>query len=432
MKKLKKLFPQKYKNVYHLVFAVFWVLFYRYPAGKLKVIGVTGTDGKTTTSTIIYHILKSLGKKVALISTVAAYVGDKELDVGLHVTSPNPRLLQKLLKEIIDEGYEYLVLEVTSHGLDQHRLFGIDFEIGVLTNISHEHLDYHKTYKNYVKAKSMLFNKSKLAILNKDDKSFREIKKYIDSRVKVRTYHKSSLSVDLKRVVDKRFSENYNKANATAAISSVKGIGIKEKDIIGTIDSFPGVTGRLEEIKNKKGINIYIDFAHTPNSLENILRELKIRTKRSLITVFGCAGERDYEKREKMGMISTKYADISVFSAEDPRSEDVNNIIDQMIKGAKKNNIKEISRAHYSCTPEPFGTGQAVNGNDSNYYSSVPDRGEAITFAINKLAKKGDTVVICGKGHEKSMCYDGVEYPWSDHEAVKFALKGKVMHTKRT
>ena len=431
MKYFKRLVPQKYKNVYHLICAVFWELFYGYPTGKLKVIGVTGTDGKTTTSTIIYHILKSAGKKVALISTVAAYLGDKELDVGLHVTSPNPRLLQKLLKEIADDGYEYLVLEVTSHGLDQHRLFGINFDIGVLTNISHEHLDYHKTYENYVKAKSKLFNKSKLAILNKDDKSFKEIKKYIDSKVKIRIYHKSSLVGDVKRAVDKRFSENYNRANARAAILSAKEIGIKDKDIVSAISSFPEVTGRLEEIKNKRGINIYIDFAHTPNSLENVLKELKKGTKGKLITVFGCAGERDYEKREKMGMISTKYADVSVFTAEDPRGEDVNNIIDQMIKGAKRDKTKEVSKTHYSAAPELAGTGQAVYGNKQNVYVRISERGRAISFAIQRLAQKGDTVVICGKGHEKSMCYNGTEYPWSDHEAVKFALKGKVKRIER-
>ncbi|MHA2055301.1 MAG: Mur ligase family protein, partial [Candidatus Hodarchaeales archaeon] len=286
----------------------------------MKIIGVTGTDGKTTTATIIYHILKTAGKKVALISTVAAYIGQTKLDIGLHVTSPNPKLLQKLLHDIVSKNYEYLVIEVTSHGLDQYRFFGVKFDIGVLTNITDEHLDYHKTHKNYVKAKSKLFKKSRLSILNGDDKSFSEIKKYMDSKTKVREYGGTSLSGSIRRAVNERFPEEYNRENAVASILSTKELGIQDKDVIRAISSFPGVTGRLQEIKNTKGLDIYIDFAHTPNSLENVLKHLRSITPKDnkLISVFGCAGERDKQKRPTMGNISTRFADVSVFTAEDP------------------------------------------------------------------------------------------------------------------
>src|SRR5512143_545878 len=142
----KKFFPQKYKNIYHLLQAVLAVLWYRYPAGSLTVIGVTGTDGKTTTTTLIYHVLRSAGEKAALVSTVAAYIGKNEIDTGFHVTNPDPWALQKLLRKIVDLKYKYIALEVTSHGLDQHRAYGTNISIAVLTNITHEHLDYHKTY----------------------------------------------------------------------------------------------------------------------------------------------------------------------------------------------------------------------------------------------------------------------------------------------
>lgn len=380
---------------------------YGHPSKKLKIVGVTGTDGKTTTATLIYWILKTSGKKVGLISTVSAKIGEKEYDTGFHVTNPEPLPLQKFLDLMVKKDCEWVVLEVTSHGLAQERVAGMKFEVSALTNITHEHLDYHKTLSKYIEAKSKLFLSSKMSVLNKGDDSFTEVGELISNSSKIVPYGSSSLKGKVKEAVLERFPEKYNQANATAAITVAKIIGVNEKLIVQSIKSFPRIKGRMQEVKNKLGVRIIIDFAHTPNAIEQVLTSLREQKKKGtrLIAVFGCAGERDKEKRPMMGSISARLADISVFTAEDPRSEDASKIIDQMIKGAKR-------------------------VNDSKFYK-IPERGEAISFAIQKLAKKGDVVVVSGKGHEKSMAYDGVEHPWSDYEAVKAALEGKVKKINR-
>ena len=379
--------------------------FYGNPSKKMKMIGVTGTDGKTTTANLIYEILNASRKKAGLISTVSAKVGGKELDTGFHVTNPEPVELQKFLSLMVENGCEYCVLEVTSHGLDQDRVYGINFEVSVLTNITNEHLDYHKTFENYLMAKSKLFLNSKISILNKDDSSFSEMNKLLDGKTQIKEYSKTSIPKDLIDDVNRRFHETYNVSNCSAAISVAMEFGVESQDIINAIKSFKGVAGRMEEIKNDRGIKIIVDFAHTPNSLENVLLALKTQKQNGakLISVFGCAGERDSRKRFTMGEISVSISDFVVFTAEDPRNEDVKSIIEEMEKGAKKSGAK-------------------INNN----YFVIPERGEAISYAINTLAKAGDIVVITGKGHEKSMAYNGVEYPWSDQEAVSYALRNEV------
>jgi len=394
------------KNKLHFLKALGAVIFYGYPARKIKVIGVTGTDGKTTTSSLIYYLLKADGKKAVLVSTVAAYLGNKKIDTGLHVTSPNPWFLQKFIRDIVNKGYKYLILESTSHGLDQHRLLGTNVSIAVLTNITHEHLDYHETFSKYLKAKLKLFRGSDISILNKKDLSYKRIKKSLSSRTKLVFYDEKTLKGKIKDAVEKRFPEVYNRLNAAAAITTAQELNIKDPIIVKAIKAFPSVPGRMEEIKNKKGIKLFVDFAHTPNALENVLLTLREAKKRNskLIAIFGCAGQRDVLKRSMMGKISAEIADISIFTAEDPRHENVNEITNQIMKGAEKVSKRKRSKIYIK-----------------------PERGEAIAFAIQKLARKGDTIVICGKGHEKSMAYEEKEYPWSDSKAVEIALKGGVM-----
>jgi UDP-N-acetylmuramoyl-L-alanyl-D-glutamate--2,6-diaminopimelate ligase len=386
-----------HKKIKYFINGIFANLFYLNPSKSLKIIGVTGTDGKTTTSNIIYHILHSSGIKTGLVSTVNAKIGSKEYDTGFHVTNPGPFQLQKLLSLMVKNKLEYAVLEVTSHGLDQNRNFGINFDIGVLTNITHEHLDYHKTFDNYVSAKAKLFHKSKICIINED--YFKYFKKNITKKQKVILYSSATLNTDLIRAIKSRFKEEYNIQNATAAVLVAKELGIEDKKIIKAVKSFPGVEGRMQEVKNKKGIKIVVDFAHTPNALENILLTLKKEknNKNKLISVFGCAGERDIQKRPMMGEISTRIADISIFTAEDPRHEDVNEIIKEMKMGIK---------------------------NKRAIVFEIPDRFEAIKKAID-IAKRGDIVVLCGKGHEKSMAYGDTEKPWSDVKSVKRILKNE-------
>ena len=335
-------------------------------------------------------------------------MGTKEIDTGFHVTNPDPWLLQRFLRSVVNKNYKYVVLEVTSHGLHQYRTLGTNIKIAVLTNVTHEHLDYHKTYENYLNTKAKIFRGAKLAVINRSDQSYRFIRKFIDEGTETVAYNLEATPPKVKLAIRGRFPETYNQLNATAAYIAARGFGVKDGIVINSIKSFPGVPGRMEEVKNSRGFRIIIDFAHTPNALKSVLTELQKLLKKGnkLISVFGCASERDELKRPVMGEISTKLADISIFTAEDPRFESIEKIISDIKIGVKKN-IKP------------------------NKFYEIPDRAEAIDFAINKVAKKGDIVVICGKGHEKSMNYNGIEYPWSDHKAVEFALEGKALEIKR-
>lgn len=415
---LKNSVPQKYKNYYHLVVAAIANAFFGFPSKSLRVIGVTGTDGKTTTSTLIYTLLKAAGLKVALFTSVAAYIGNDEIDTGFHVTTPDPFELQRLLKLSKDRGIKVIVLETTSHAFDQHRLFGINFEVGVLTNITPEHLDYHKTYDSYLNAKAKLFRGVKLAILNLNDRSYGLVRPMVNQSAKIVDYAPTISKGKVRAAIYDRFRQDYNRENATAAVCVAKYFKVKDDVIANAIKSFSGVPGRMEEIINYKGINIIVDFAHTSNGIKRILRALKkkLPPHQNLIAVFGCASERDTAKRPIMANYSTQIANYSIFTAEDPRHEDINKIIDQMVEGVDKSIATEV-------LPRDF-SGKTLDPKQ-HYYFRIPERGNAISFAINKVAKEGDTVVICGKGHEKSMAYFGVEYPWSDFDAVASALMNK-------
>ncbi len=406
--KIRALFPDWVVNQFkHLPLAILAVIWFRYPARRLKVIGVTGTDGKTTTTTLIEEILLHWEKKAALISTVAARIGQKEINTGFHVTSPDSWQLQRLLRTIVNQGFEYVVLEATSHGLVQSRFFGCHFQIGVVTNVFHEHLDYHQTYLNYLKAKAKLFDQVEVGILNRDDQSFSFLNKKLKAKKrKIITYAlKNKAGFTPQNFLFKTpLLGDYNQYNCLAAAAATSFLGAPKKIIKEALASFPGVKGRLEEIKNKFGFKVFIDFASTANSLKNVLIALRkiLPPKGRLIAVFGSAGLRDVQKRELMGEASGKYADLTVLTAEDPRTEDVNQIIEQIAQGALKEGAQE---------------GKTL--------FRVADREEAIKFAIQKLARKGDIVVTCGKGHEQSMCYGKMERPWSEHQAVRKALEGR-------
>lgn len=397
---IKALIPQKAINYgKHLPLALFALWRYGFPSRQLKIIGVTGTDGKTTTVSLIYQLMREADFSVAMISTVSAKIDEEEIDTGSHVTSSDPELLQRLLRRIVNRGIKYVVLEVTSHGLDQFRLLGIDYEIGVVTNITHEHLDYHKTFASYLEAKAKLFNHSKLAILNRDDQSY----SFLAERVKARGGQ--VISYGIKNQADfmpKTFlfktslPGEYNRYNVLAAIATASALGIDQEKVKKAVASFKGVVGRMEEIETDKDFRVIVDFAHTPNALEQVLKTLKDGLNKShrLIAVFGAAGLRDQTKRPMMGEIAGKLADLVVLTAEDPRTEKVEEICEQIAAGCRRVGV------------EP---------------TIISNRQEAIDFAI-KSARRGDIVVVCGKGHEKSMCFGKKEYPWSDREAVKKAL----------
>ena len=395
------------KKPYHLLktgllTALPAIIKFRFPASKLKIIAITGTDGKTTTTTLLYHILKAAGKKVALISTVAAYIGDQEIETGLHVTTPEPDKLQELMARMVKEKIEYLVLEFTSHGAYQSRLFGLKPKITGVTNITHEHLDYHINYQNYLEAKLSFLKKAKTVVLNRDDQSFFRLKRYLPTRShRILAYGLDDmLPKNITLAIKHRFPEIYNQSNARLAITIARFLKCDKTAIASAISQFPGVPGRMQSIPNKKGLEVIVDFAHTPQALSEALTALRHKLNRTnkrgkLIAVFGCAGLRDRAKRPMMGKIGVELADLAVFTAEDPRTEDIWTIVREM---------KE----------------QLTTGHDR--IVTITDRKIAIEFALTKLAKKGDIVGIFGKGPEKSMCYGTTETPWSDVAVVQACL----------
>ncbi|MGI5826609.1 MAG: UDP-N-acetylmuramoyl-L-alanyl-D-glutamate--2,6-diaminopimelate ligase [Patescibacteria group bacterium] len=404
MNRFKRFIPQKAINYFkHLPIAAFANLYFGFPARKLRVIGVTGTEGKTTTVNLIGHVLKEAGLPVAFVSTVSAKVGKQEIDTGLHVTSPSPWPLQKLLRQMVDEDVKYVVLEVTSNGLDQFRFFGINFDVGVLTNITRDHLDYHKTVDNYRRAKLKLFENAKTAILNGDDPSFDYIKDKIQNNK-----NKKILSYGIKNEADftpekfkftTKLLGDYNCYNCLAAIATALSLKIDPKIVTRAIASFTGVTGRLEEVVEGQDFKVYVDFAHSPNSTEQALKTLKqsLNGKGKLIAVFGSAGHRDKEKRPLMGEAAGKYADMIVLTTDDPRTDKVSEICSQIAQGCRKVGV------------EP---------------KVIEDRKQAIKYAFDQ-AKKGDIVALLGKGHEKSLAIGKAEIPWSDKQVAIELLRRK-------
>lgn len=432
----KKAIIGKYKNAKHWLSSVYQVIKTGYPAKRLKVIGVTGTDGKTTTSHLIYEILKASGKKTALVSTVGVLAGKKLINTGFHTTTPDATVLQPLFSKFAREGIKYVVLEVTSHGLDQHRVLGSNFWMGILTNITSEHLDYHKTLQKYKEAKAKLFRGVRIAIFNHDDKSFLYLKKQAKKADKIISYGRGKnvflkinsvkqsgkkLNVELsefgkKHKISVPILGLYNAYNIAASVAAARAMGIEWKIIKKTLRSFSGTPGRMQIITPKNHqFQVVVDFAHTPNALENALktlRELKTKDGR-IIAVFGAAGERDKKKRAQMGKISAQYADISIFTAEDSRHEDVFSILKQIAVGAKRGDAKELTVQTLYKRGLP---------RKMPWFIQIPERWEAIAFAIQKAANKNDIIGIFGKGHEKSLAFESYEHPWSDVDFAKKVL----------
>jgi UDP-N-acetylmuramoyl-L-alanyl-D-glutamate--2,6-diaminopimelate ligase len=391
---------QPAKNYFHLLQAIRAVRKYKNPANGLTIIGVTGTDGKTTTASLIYHILRNTGYKTALISTVAAYIEDKKYDTGFHVSTPDSLVLQSYIAKAKKAGVTHIVLEVTSHALDQYRVYGIPFAIGVLTNISHEHLDYHQTMENYMLAKAKLFERSEVAIINRDDDSY----KFMITRLK----NKKVVSYGLGANADSNLTNHsfktllpgkFNQLNILAALTVADILEIDSQKAANAVSSFKLPEGRIEVVY-ERDFKVIIDFAHTPNALKNILETLKdTKSSGRIIHVFGSAGERDLSKRPLMGEISRKLSDIIILTSEDPRGESSEKIADDIKSGMQEKT--------------------------QNLFFDA-DRQQAINLAI-QMAQKGDIVIITGKGHEKSMNLGHGETAWSDHDAVKKALENRAI-----
>lgn len=377
------------KGLYHLLVAILANIWFGFPSRKLTVIGVTGTDGKTTTTTLIYEILKAAGYKTSMITSVHAVIAGREYDTGFHVTTPNAWYVQKYLREAVSHGDTHMVLEVTSHGLSQHRVWGVKFAVGVITNVTHEHLDWHGNLESYMETKLSLLKRAKIAVINRDEISFRAHKKYItygirrEARVTPKIYPFKT-----------KLLGSFNRYNILAALSATcEALGVDKKTALKKVSEFTGVPGRMEVVSTKP-FRVIIDFAHTPHAIDVALQAIRTITKGRIIHVFGSAGARDRTKRPIMGAMSARHADVIVLTEEDYRKEDVEKIMDEIVSGVPK-------------------------GHELYRYSN---RQEAINFAMS-LAKPGDTVICTGKAHEKSLCRGTREYPWSEHKAIEKALQ---------
>jgi UDP-N-acetylmuramoyl-L-alanyl-D-glutamate--2,6-diaminopimelate ligase len=425
--------------------------YYDFPSRSLVVIGVTGTDGKTTTSTMIHSIMKlATGGSTGYISTLAADIGGKELDTGLHVTTPGAPQVQAYLNEMVENGLSHVVLEMTSHGLAQGRLNGVDIDAAVVTNITHEHLDYHGSWQNYRDAKASMFqmlkrsaNKygvkvdpdfepyapeqtiPKIAIINADDAGAQTLMDIpADLRV---TYGITSEDAQCRaeaitlnsdgasfRVGGAQFTlplvGAFNVYNALAAIAVTRALGVNFQTIQAGLSAITGVSGRMQRIDEGQDFLAIVDFAHTPNALRVALEAARtmIEPGKRVISVFGCAGLRDVEKRRMMAETTAQLADISILTAEDPRTESLEAILEMMANGCR-----------------------TYNGVEGETFFRVPDRGQALLHAC-QMAQPGDIVMACGKGHEQSMCFGTIEYPWDDRDALRAALKGQPLKTLPT
>lgn len=387
---------------------------YGFPSHKLTIVGVTGTDGKTTTSTLLYHILNESGYKTLLISTIGAYMHGKYFETGLHTTTPSSFEIQKLLKLAVKNGMTHAVLEVTSHALDQNRVWGIPFDIGVVTNVTREHLDYHKTHSKYILAKQKLLENSKIAIINKDDSSFTSFQKALpESKILSYSLTDTTATICAKTSPFKtKLIGEFNRQNVLAAVLAAQKLGVSNTDIKKSIEIFEPPAGRQEIVYDKK-FRVMVDFAHTPNSFLKVLPVVTERTTGKLIHVFGSAGKRDKGKRPLMGKASSEFADVIVLTAEDPRGENVNDINAEIEKGfvpgfaLLDTSVTEIKNA--------------------KSYFKISDRRQAIIKAI-EVAKPHDTILITGKGHEKSMNINGTEIPWDDVSETQKILKTMQLH----
>lgn len=405
----------------HLLEAIFMNIVYGFPGRKLRVIGVTGTNGKTTTAFLIHRMLRQAGYKVALLTTVATGINDDITPQSEHVTTARAGVLQKQLRHFAKAGVEWVVVETSSHSLAQHRVWGVPYEIGVLTNITNDHLDYHGTFERYVEAKRRLFvlaNKHGLrtGVVNADDAS---ASRFVASIAHPITY--GLQSGDLRATAVKLTADHstfkvtvggttydmrvnipgeFNVYNALAALAVGRALKLSKDEIQRGIAALDGVEGRMNVIDAGQDFKVIIDFASTPDAFEKFFRSVRPLTKGKLIAVFGSAGRRDEAKRSVQGEIAGNYADVVILTEEDNRDVDGNEILQAIAEGVKK-------------------TGKRV-GKDLHL---ILDREEAIGFAMTQATSKDDVVVLLGKGHEKTIERADGAHPWNEANVARAALE---------
>jgi UDP-N-acetylmuramoyl-L-alanyl-D-glutamate--2,6-diaminopimelate ligase len=390
--------------------------FFEQPSRDLSVIGITGTDGKTTTSYLVDWILRSAGHTTGMVGTVSVRIGKDVVDHETRQTTPESLDIQRYLRQMVDSGARLAVIEATSHGLDLHRLDEVQFAVGAVTNITHEHLEHHKTIAAYRRAKAILFERVAAigghAIINLDDPGAREMLGY-SGGARVLTYSAQDTKADIYATEIKllhwgsRFDVvidgstvkfelpmvgDYNVMNALCAIAIAHSIELPLDAVSAALASAPPVPGRMENVERGQPFSVIVDYAHTPESLTKVLTLLRgVNAEGRIICVSGSAGDRDRTKRPLQGEVCARHADVSVFTSEDPRREDAGAIIDEIAAGAVSAGARE--------------------GRD---FHKIVDRREAIRFALS-LARPGDCLLLAGKGHERSIFWGDEKVPW--HEA---------------
>ena len=387
--------------------------YYDHPSNNLQLIGVTGTNGKTTVSTLLYDLFISAGYKVGLISTVKIMVDNKRFNTT-H-TTPDPILINYYLNEMSNSGVEFCFMEVSSHGIDQYRTLGLNFKGGIFTNLSHDHLDYHKTFSAYRDVKKSFFDElpnTAFAILNADDKNGHIMGQ--NTQAKVYTYALKSYSDYRIQILENQFKGlllkindyevwtkligAFNAYNLAAIFACANVLGLRSEEVLKLISNLNSVNGRFEFFKTESNVTVIIDYAHTPDALKNILETINdIRTKNErFITVIGCGGDRDKTKRPKMGKIASVLCSTVIFTSDNPRNEDPELIIAEMEKGVDPQNFNKII--------------------------SITNRKQAIKTAC-KLACPGDIILVAGKGHESFQDINGKKIHFNDIEVAQECLK---------
>lgn len=382
--------------------------FYGDPSRKLKLVGVTGTNGKTTIATLLYHMFRKLGHKCGLLSTVCNYIEDEQIPAD-H-TTPDPIELNQLLHRMVEAGCEYAFMECSSHAIAQKRIGGLTFTGGIFTNLTRDHLDYHKTFENYRNAKKAFFDmlpKGAFAITNADDKNGMimvqntkatvktySVRSAADFKAKIIECHFGGMYLEIDgREVGVQFIGKFNVSNLLAVYGAAIMLGQKPEDVLVVMSTLHSVSGRLEPVRSADGITAIVDYAHTPDALENVLKAIHevLDGKGEVITVCGAGGNRDKGKRPLMAQEAVKQSDKVIITSDNPRFEEPQDIINDMLAGLNAQQMKKVI--------------------------SIVDRREAIRTAC-MMAKKGDVILVAGKGHENYQEIKGVKHHFDDKEVL--------------
>jgi len=412
---LTKIYIQKLKNtLWHLPKSIFYNFYFRFPSKRLTLIAVTGTDGKTTTVNLLHELLLQSGVMVGSISTLGAKIGEKNVSVGLHTTSPDSKVVQKIFKNMVDQGVTHAVVEVTAHAIDQYRFWGCHFEVALITNTSHEHLDDFLDMPRYINTKAKLFIHANHNILNKDDQSYPIItalspKNIITYSAKEKANYQATdiqltptkLTFNINKTkISTDSNYLYQVSNILAAFATSQVLNISPGIFKKVVRQFPPMQGRREEVKNDLGIRCIVDFAHTPAAIESTLKTISATSKGKNIIIFGATGGRDKSKRPIMGRIVSEFSDVAIITSDDTRHEKIEKINEQIIGGIDQSRVKSKKFSYYN----------------------IPGRQDAFNYAL-KIAQSGDTIIACGKGHETTILHGNTEYPWSESEAFRTAFR---------